>query len=189
MVKQNILKMNEKELTRKGKYISLLLRHSPEKENLSMDEYGYVKVKDLCTALKISRSDLDWIVENNNKKRFIYGGGHQKTLIRATQGHSFEVKMKLESIEPPVLLYHGTTWDNKNVIMEEGLQKMNRQHVHMTDDFDSAVNLGLRYAKTRDKLWMIHIEAKRMWIEGGFHFYKTENGVWLVDRVPSKYFQ
>jgi putative RNA 2'-phosphotransferase len=180
--------MNTKELTRKGKYMSMLLRHSPEKENLSMDEYGYVKVKDLCNALKISRSDLDWIVENNNKKRFTFGGGYQKDLIRATQGHSITIKYDLEPIEPPSLLFHGTSYDNKEVIEEEGLKKMQRHHVHLTDNLETAENVGLRYAKKKGKLWIITVEAKRMW-EDGYDFYKTENGVWLTDHVPSVYFQ
>lgn len=180
--------MDSKQLTRKGKYMSMLLRHSPEKENLSMDEYGYVKVKDLCKVLKISRSDLEWIVENNDKKRFIFGGGYQKDLIRATQGHSFSVKMKIEPIKPPTHLYHGTSYDFKNLLQIEGLKKMSRQHVHLTDDLATAKQVGLRHTKNSGELWIITINAEEMW-KNGYEFYKTENGVWLTDHVPSSYFE
>lgn len=177
--------MDTNDLTRKGRYMSLLLRHSPEKENLSMDDYGYVKIKDLCTALKINREELDWIVNNNNKKRFTYKGFD---LIKATQGHSINIRLELSPVEPPALLYHGTSWDNKDAIMEFGLQKMSRHHVHLTESLETAEQVGLRYAKKRGKLWIITVEAKRMW-EDGFDFYKTENNVWLTDIVPSNYFQ
>lgn len=179
--------MDTKKLRHKGRYMSKLLRHSPEEENLSMDEYGYVRVKELCSALKINREELNWIVENNNKKRFIFGGGYQKDLIRATQGHSFKVKMRLQPIEPPEILYHGTSWHNKDSITKTGLDKINRQHVHLTDDIEIAKSVGLRYAKNENKLWIISIQAKKMW-EIGYDFYKTENGVWLTDHVPPKYF-
>lgn len=177
-----------KELNRIGRYMSQLLRHAPEKENLAMDSQGYVMVKDLCTALKINREELDWIVNENNKKRFAYAGGHQKDLIRASQGHSVNINLGYESIEPPALLFHGTSWDNKETILERGLKRMSRHHVHLTESLETAEQVGLRYAKKRGKLWIITIEAKQMW-EDGFDFYKSDNGVWLTDHVPSVYFQ
>lgn len=179
--------MNTKELERKGRYLSKLLRHSPEDENLSMDEYGYVRVKDVCNALKIDHDELDWIVENNNKRRFAYKSG-MKQFIKATQGHSLDIKFELEPVEPPQYLWHGTTSTNKKKINEFGLQKMSRHHVHLTKDLGVAEQVGMRYAKHKHYLWIITIEAKRMW-EDGFEFFVTENGVWLTDHVPSRYFK
>jgi len=166
--------------------MSLLLRHSPEQENLTMDEYGYVGVKDLCSALKITEGELHWIVDNNSKKRFIFGGGHQENIIRATQGHSFEVKLVHEPVEPPETLYHGTAWKNKKSILEQGLIKGTRQHVHMTESLETAEQVGMRYAKIKHNLWIITIDAKKMW-EDGYDFYKTENDVWLTDNVSEKF--
>jgi len=177
--------MNEKELGRKGKYMSLLLRHKPEKENLVMNKQGYVKVSQLCSALNISREELEWIVNNNNKKRFEYMDHGQ--MIRATQGHSFEIDYGYASVEPPEFLYHGTSYDNKKSICKNGLLKMDRQHVHLTKDEDTAQQVGLRYSKTIGNLWLITVNAKKMH-EDGYKFYVTNNNVWLTDIVPSKYF-
>jgi putative RNA 2'-phosphotransferase len=60
--------MNKK-VSRAGKYMSLLLRHTPEKEHLDMDRFGYVPVKQLLKRLDITMSDLEDIVKENNKKK------------------------------------------------------------------------------------------------------------------------
>ena len=178
---------NKNELLRIGKYMSLLLRHNPEKENLILDEYGYVSVKHLCNALKISKTELDFIVENNNKKRFAYKN-KQKDFIRASQGHSINVKLDLIPIKPPPLLFHATTWKISEILFKEGLMKMSRHHVHLTDNLNTAIDVGLRYAKTKSNLLIIGVNSEKMW-EDKYNFYKTENNVYLTDHVPSIYFK
>ena len=39
--------MNEKELKRTGKYVSMLLRHHPEEAGVILDEHGWTDVQDL----------------------------------------------------------------------------------------------------------------------------------------------
>lgn len=97
--------MNKK-VSRAGKYMSLLLRHKPEAEQLDMDQFGFVPVKQLIKRLDITMSDLEEIVEENNKQRFDFN--HDKTMIRANQGHSIDVNLGLPTIEPPQMLFHGT---------------------------------------------------------------------------------
>lgn len=177
--------MDSKELKNKSRYISLLLRHHPEKENLILDKNGYVSVSDLIRKLNISLEELDWIVENNDKKRFSYN--QDKSMIKANQGHSIEVDLKLRRIVPPNILYHGTSTFNAENIFKSGLMKMSRHHVHLTNDYHTAHVVGLRYAKHQGNLWIIAVDAKEM-NEDGFEFFKSENGVFFVDHVPSKYF-
>ena len=174
-----------KQLKDKGRYMSLLLRHKPENENLQLDEYGFVLIENLLNALNITEEELNYIVESNNKQRFIFDEGHIK--IRATQGHSIPIKLfQSTAVKPPHLLYHGTSVFNKTSILKSGLDKRQRHHVHLSEDKDTAINVGLRYAKTKTNLWIIEIEAKLMDFDG-YKFYKTENGVWLTDHVPPKY--
>ena len=45
-------------ITKVSKYLTLLLRHNPEKESLVMDKYGWVSTKKLTTALNISNNYL-----------------------------------------------------------------------------------------------------------------------------------
>lgn len=178
------------QLTKIGKYMSMLLRHKPEKENLIIDKYGYVSTKSLCNALKLNQTELDWIVNNNNKSRFSYKN-NKKDFIKANQGHSININLNLKLIEPPELpslLFHGTVWKNNEIIYEEGLKKMSRHHVHLTDNIDTAYTVGNRYAKKKSDIWIITINVKKMW-ENGYDFFISENGVYLTDHVPSIYFE
>ena len=175
-----------KDRVRLSKYLSMLLRHKPEKENLNMDENGFVKVDELCKKLAMNKDDLDWVVDTNNKKRFAYN--EDETLIRASQGHSLSVDLDLKPINPPHKLYHGTTIDNLVGISKRGLEKRNRQHVHLTDNRKTAVDVGMRYAKNIDKLIILEIQAKLMHFNG-FKFYLSDNGVYLTDHVPIDYIQ
>jgi putative RNA 2'-phosphotransferase len=176
--------MNNQRLKLFGKYLSLLLRHSPEKENLVVNKHGYVEVSELCFNLKINREELDWIVENDNKERFSYSDDEK--MIRANQGHSFEVDYGYKLIEPPELLFHGTSFENKKSINKDGLLSMSRQHVHLTEDITTAKQVGLRHSKNLENLWLISINAKKMF-QDGYQFYKSKNNVYLTNNVPPKY--
>lgn len=164
-----------------SKYISLLLRHKPEKENLIMDNNGWVSTYDLISKLKITKEDLNNIVLDNNKKRFEFNDDESK--IRARQGHSVNVDVELKKSVPPVKLYHGTSGNFKSAILKKGLLKMNRLHVHLSKDLETAQIVGRRKGKD---LIILEVDAKAMYADG-YQFYLSNNGVWLTDHVPPKY--
>lgn len=159
----------------KSRLLSKALRHDPLSIlGVEIDAYGYVPVNVVLEKLEISLNELQVIHDTNNKKRFEFNS--DKTKIRATQGHSIPVIFDLDSIEPPKILYHRT---HKNVlenIFENGLLKMNRHHVHMTED--KFLN--------KSKEILLAIDSKRMY-EDGYKFLKTSNDVWLTDFVPPQY--
>jgi putative RNA 2'-phosphotransferase len=171
--------MNKK-VSRAGKYMSLLLRHKPEAEQLDMDRFGFVPVKQLIKRLDITMSDLEEIVEENNKQRFDFS--HDKTKIRANQGHSFPVDLGLPAIEPPETLFHGTATKFLSSIYDNGIIKGSRQHVHLSKDEETANEVGRRHGT----VYILVIDTKQMW-EDGYEFYLSKNGVWLTDFVPRKY--
>jgi len=175
----------DKNLVRTSKFISLCLRHKPEAANLTMDKEGWVNVNELINALQrkghnISADILEKIVKENNKKRFAYN--ENKTKIRASQGHSIDIDLKLKEKEPPELLYHGTASQTVKLIKKNGLKKMNRQHVHLSPDKETAVNVGKRHGYPV----VLEIKAKKMH-EDGCKFYLSKNRVWLTDYVDIKY--
>lgn len=167
-------------MERTAKYITLLLRHQPEKEGLVMDEKGWVSIKDLTSALSITFDDLIKIVESDDKKRFEIDS--TKTKIRACQGHSLGIQLGLESIEPPEFLYHGTSSDKKMSIKSTGLVKMSRDYVHLSDDIETATKVGKRHGFPI----ILKIDTKQMFLDGS-KFYKSTNGVWLTDKVEPRY--
>jgi putative RNA 2'-phosphotransferase len=120
----------EKELIKTSRYISKLLRHNPE--DLQMDSNGWININDLLNKINISLEELNIIVETNDKKRFRYN--EDKSKIRANQGHSINVDVQLDVKEPPHKLYHGTAYRNKESILKNGIVKMKRQNVHLSQD-------------------------------------------------------
>jgi putative RNA 2'-phosphotransferase len=121
------------------------------------------------------------VVSRNNKQRFELKGDR----IRARQGHSasLSVELGLEPKAPPPVLFHGTASDFVTSILSKGIVRQSRQHVHLSDSYDTATDVGSRHG---DPV-VLKIDAKRMH-EDGFAFFLTDNGVWLTDHVPVGYF-
>lgn len=178
--------MNDSKKKRIGKYISLILRHSPEKIGLALDDSGWASVDELLAGLSqngkhLSFENLREIVETNDKQRYSFD--EDMTRIRANQGHSLKLDLKLEIAEPPETLYHGTATRFMTAIERQGLQKRNRHHVHLSAEKTTAENVGRRHGKV-----VILAVASGAMHRAGFEFYCSENGVWLTDHVPPKYF-
>jgi putative RNA 2'-phosphotransferase len=179
--------MNENIAKTVSKFLSLVLRHSPEKIGLKLDENGWADVEELIVKCsqkgnKLDAQLLDYVVENNDKKRFTYN--ENKTKIRASQGHSISVELNLAETEPSEYLYHGTVAKFLDSIKKEGLQKMSRQHVHLSKDRETAIKVGGR----RGVPQILTIRSGAMHRDG-FKFYLSENNVWLTDEVPPKYIE
>ncbi len=176
-----------KDLKHISKFISLVLRHKPEEVGLLLDEQGWATVDELIEKMNskgrhINMDILQEIVSTNDKKRFAFN--EDKTKIRASQGHSIEVKLNLEPVLPLDILYHGTAIKNLDSILLHGLQKQNRQHVHLSATIETAIAVGSRHGKPV----VLTIKAKAMH-EAGHLFYLSANNVWLTDHVPIEFIQ
>jgi putative RNA 2'-phosphotransferase len=177
--------MNEKDLVRLSKRLSNWLRHNPDAIGLAMDDAGWVLVGDLlhqaaAHGRSFSRSDLETVVEQNNKRRFEFDDSG--TLIRARQGHSVPVDLGYEPAEPPPVLYHGTAVRTLGLIWQDGLRPMARHAVHLSPDTETAHRVGSRHGKPA----VLAVDAARMRADG-YEFFVTGNGVWLSDAVPPQY--
>lgn len=169
-----------------GRFLSLVLRHDPGAAGVTLDEHGWADVQRLLagvnrTGRKIDLNTLERIVRENNKQRYSFNGDHTK--IRANQGHSLQVDVELKAVKPPRYLYHGTASRFLSSIQREGIQKMNRQYVHLSGDFETAMAVGKRHGIPV----VIIVDAWAM-ARDGMTFYQSENGVWLCEQVPAQYF-
>jgi putative RNA 2'-phosphotransferase len=174
--------LTEKETTNLSKFLSLVLRHKPEEIGITLDEQGWVPVDELLDKLNKSGHSvnfeiLQYIVNTNAKKRFAFDA--DKLKIRASQGHSVEVELGYEAQTPPDVLYHGTGEKSVESIMQSGLEKRNRQHVHLSSDINTAINVGGRHGKP-----VVLVVAAGEMYRRGYQFYLSENKVWLTDAVP-----
>ena len=168
-----------------SKYLAKHLRHSPEDLGLTLETGGWVNIDDLLEAadskgFSISREELEDVVFSNDKQRFSISDDGTK--IRANQGHSTAVDMDFKSAIPPDVLYHGTVAKFLPAIKSEGLKKMNRHHVHLSRDVETATKVGSR----RGKPVILEIRSGSM-AAAGYKFYISANGVWLTDDVPTIY--
>ncbi|MEM9678900.1 MAG: RNA 2'-phosphotransferase [Bacteroidota bacterium] len=178
--------MNDKEKKRISKFMSLVLRHQPEYINLELDNNGWANVEALIAKsrsknLVFDKDDLIEVVETNDKQRFSFN--EDRTKIRANQGHSVKtIDLELKAMTPPKFLYHGTVDKFMASIRKNGLQKMSRQHVHLSKDRETAIKVGSR----RGQPIILSVRAKAM-EDSDYTFYRSENGVWLTDHVPAEF--
>ena len=177
--------MDNTRLVRISKYLSKHLRHQPERLGLELEPGGWVSVEALlaaCSAQRfpLSRAELDEVVARNDKQRFAFD--ETGTRIRAQQGHSTPVDLQLEPMLPPEVLYHGTSHQSVAAIMRNGLHKMQRHHVHLSPDIETAARVGRR----RGRPVVLEVAANAMH-QVGYLFYRSGNGVWLVEQIPPQY--
>ncbi|MNJ86154.1 RNA 2'-phosphotransferase [compost metagenome] len=170
-----------------SKFLSLILRHKPETIGIAMDTNGWVEVDELiekCAkkGMTFDFETLEEVVFTNDKQRFAFSDDYTK--IRANQGHSVNVDLQFEPMEPGGYLYHGTVEKFLESIHTGGLQKRTRLHVHLSKDLETAIKVGSR----RGKPVILKIDAVRMFRDG-YPFYLSKNGVWLCDEVPAQYIE
>lgn len=167
-----------------SKYISLILRHKPETIGITLDEHGWANVVELITGISKTRNFdmemLEEIVRTDEKQRYSFND--DKTLIRANQGHSIPVDVGLERVVPPKYLYHGTGEKYCESIDIQGLIPKSRLYVHLSQDIETAVNVGKRHGEPV----VYRVSSKKMY-EAGFVFFRSANGVWLTACVPTQY--
>ena len=181
--------VNSKKITQISKKMSYILRHGAEKEGFTMDDAGFISIKDFLGHKMFAHLDFETIkevVEKNNKKRFELvedPEGSDTWKIRAVQGHSI-TKIKEEAIYEEIIdpnefpmCVHGT--DRKawtNFIRFQGLKKMARTHIHFARGLpgDDGVISGMRYSTEV----VIQIDMEKA-IGDGYKFFKAKNDVIL----------
>jgi putative RNA 2'-phosphotransferase len=171
--------------SRISRYLSLVLRHAPEKAGLTLDPQGWVEIDALIlgageNGVRFSRVDFDRVVAENDKQRFEVSPDGR--CVRAAQGHSVSVDLGHEPQAPPAVLFHGTHPGAVEAIGREGLRPMKRQQVHLSATIETATRVGAR----RGAPVVIEVDSARMHRDGT-PFWKAANGVWLCDAVAPRY--
>lgn len=175
--------MDERRTVKVSKYLSRHLRHQPERIGITLDAHGWVPIDELLHAaarhhFPVTRAELDHVVLSNDKQRFAVEGDR----IRASQGHTVDVDLGLPPAEPPAYLYHGTVGRVLDAIRAEGLRPMNRTHVHLSPDRETATRVAAR----RGRPVVLSVDAGAMH-RAGHTFRVSANGVWLASAVPAEF--
>jgi putative RNA 2'-phosphotransferase len=169
-------------VTDRSRFLSLVLRHRPERAGIALDAAGWVAVDDLLAGaaragVTMTREELDGVFARNAKRRFAFD--ESGTRIRAVQGHSVEVELGYSAAIPPAVLFHGTHPAALAAVLEQGLRPMGRRHVHLSADEETARAAGAR----RGRPQVLEIDARAMHADGAA-FWQASNGVWLCEAVP-----
>jgi putative RNA 2'-phosphotransferase len=168
-----------------SKFLSLVLRHQPEKIGLSLDQSGWASTRQLIEAsrgrgFEFTLEELQNVVAGNDKKRFSLS--EDGLWVRANQGHSIKVELGYAPTAPPEILYHGTAERFLTSIKQQGLMKGKRRHVHLSADVDTATKVGRRHGRPV----VLRVKAGLM-CQDSFIFYLSANGVWLTEHAPVQY--
>ena len=170
--------MNNK-MKNDSKYLSYLLRHHPDEVGCDMDEFGWVDVNTLISNTKFTLEYLKEIVQEDTR----YGFSDDGTKIRAFHGHSYREIVYEEDKNPPNELYHGTSLENYEKILNSGMIKcMNRAEVHLSSNEQKAKEVGSRHGKPI--VLVIDCIAMK---NDGFVFHKSEDDVYLTSNIDVKY--
>ena len=177
--------MDNARMVKISKYLSHHLRHHPERLGLIIAPGGWVDVDILLATCRghhfcLTHAELEEVVRRNDKQRFSFDETGQR--IRANQGHSITVDLHLEPAVPPPILYHGTGEGKVQSILQKGLLKMKRHHVHLSKDIETAKKVGARHGEP-----VVFAISTIAMIEAGYQFYLSTNGVWLVNDVPPQF--
>ncbi|XP_009395346.2 uncharacterized protein LOC103980623 [Musa acuminata AAA Group] len=189
-----------------GRLLTRILRHMASELNLNIRNDGYVRVRDLLklnmtTFAKVplrshSVEDIREAVKRDNKQRFSLLEEDGELLIRANQGHTI-VTLNSESLLKPILsadevpvCVHGTYRRNLESILQSGLKRMTRLHVHFSSGLptDGEVISGMR----RDVNLLIYLDVEKA-LQEGMKLFISDNKVILTEGldgvVPVRYFK
>lgn len=148
-----------------------------EKKRYTIECYKNDLVLDYFEVLKEVRLHKPGLKENKilNQLKDIF-----QIKIRANQGHSIsEVlpDLKIVSKEKiPNYLYHGTSKENIESIMKNGLNPGSRHHVHLTSSFSLAKKRGAT---------IIKIDTRDM-MQNGWDFLVSDNNVYFPEKGKQK---
>jgi putative RNA 2'-phosphotransferase len=157
---------------------------SPRSRGLTLDAAGWASTEAVVAALRerlgASAEDLGRVVALNDKQRFELSADGER--IRARQGHSVEVQGAWTPADPPERLFHGTAQATLDAILRQGLRPMQRHHVHLSPDAETARRVGAR----RGAPVVLEVQAARL-AAAGEPFFLSANGVWLTAHVPPEF--
>lgn len=170
-----------------SRFLSLVLRHAPERIGLALDREGWADLDELvaragANGVSLTRDLVVGIVAGSDKRRFALSEDGRR--IRANQGHSVAVDLGLVAQAPPELLYHGTATRFLRPIGEQGLLPGSRQSVHLSATTATALAVGARHGTPV----VLTVRASAMHRDG-HAFSLSANGVWLTAAVPAAYIE
>lgn len=139
--------MKDHEVDSIGRMMAGVLRHFPERFNLSMDGRGWVDLDQFVEAIRrarpqtsrwLRREHIEALVETDDKGRYQIDGG----MVRATYAHS--VPVNLDDLPECHLdqLYFPVAEEELDMVLESGLRPADRNMIHLSGTPEKAFSAG-----------------------------------------------
>ena len=169
-----------------SRFLSKILRHTPDLIGIVLDDYGKADVNQLVKGVQtaypeFTKDALIKIVEEDPVHRFAFSDNGTK--IKATFGHSFYTKLNREEAEPPAVLYRGITGQDPDSIEKDGLHPKSSDVFLYTD-------IGTVYRRSgrqTQNMIIYRVDSGRMH-QDGYIFKKYEDdSMWSTLEVPAAY--
>jgi putative RNA 2'-phosphotransferase len=176
--------MKDFEIDRVGRMMAGILRHFPERFNLTMDGRGWVDLEEFTNAIKDSRDNYRrWLrrehivalVETDEKGRYQIDGG----MVRATYAHSVNVNLDDLPEANVDKLYFPVSEEEMDLVLESGLRPSDRNMIHLSATPDKAYSAGRVHIA--DPL-LLEIDVKKASDAGNFIF-RAGKSVYVTDAV------
>jgi putative RNA 2'-phosphotransferase len=176
--------MNDRELDHLGRILTGILRHFPDRYELTMDPQGWVSLPQIVRSIGQKHPMYHWlrvqhlvaIAETDGKGRYEV----RDDRVRATYGHTLELDLDLPTEDIPDRLYFPVTAEESGIVLEVGLRPTDRKKVHLSKTADDARAAGV--VRTPEPI-ILEVDAKRARDEG-IVIQKAGKTVYLVDQVP-----
>ncbi len=179
--------MSDRELDSLGRIMAGALRHFPDKIGIMVDGHGWVDIAEFVESVGVSRSGFQWLRDHHveaialtdPKGRYQVDGG----MIRATYGHTIDIRLDDLALAEIDEFFYPVTEEEIDIILEGGLNPIDRKYVHLSGNMDKAIEAG----KVRTEAPLIlRIDGKKA-KEDGVKIYHAGKEVYVTDRIDAKY--
>ena len=179
--------MNDGELNSLGRIIAGVPRHFPEKLGVMIDGHGWVDITEFVESIGVSRSGFHWlrnhhieaIALTDPKGRYQIDGG----MVRATYGHTIDVNLDDLPLADLDEFYYPVTEEEIDIILEGGLNPIDRKNVHLSGSIEKAIEAGR--VRTDEPL-LLKIDGKKA-KKDGIKIYHAGKDVYITDSIDAKY--
>jgi putative RNA 2'-phosphotransferase len=179
--------MNDRELDHLGRILTGILRHFPDRYQLTIDARGWIPLAQIVAAINQKHPAYHWlrvvhlvaIAETDPKGRYEV----RDDRIRATYAHTVEVELDLPTVNIPDHLYYPVTPEEVTIVLEVGLRPSDRRKVHLSRTAADAHSAGS--VRTPSPV-ILEIDAARARADG-IVIMQAGKTVFLVDQVPPAY--
>lgn len=171
---------------RLSRFLALVLRHRAHDFGLAPDGEGFVPLEALVEVVErhasppAGRADVLAVLADPRQPRFELREEH----VRARYGHAHaQTPVAYPPLEPPEMLYHGTSPVALAHIRRAGLRPGKRQYVHLARERAEAERVSVRRAQAP----LVLAVRARAAHAAGVVFHSPDGLHWLARAVPAEF--